>query len=100
MSKLTCNKCGIQTVELVHRTGTPGEYCANCAPTFTRHDTSGDEVSGVVIGEIVTRFEFWKSDGSRMIFRTSCENQEQAVGAFMAALPAEFANGATLRIYD
>ena len=102
MNAHQCPICGAHVAELVHYKGTPGDYCHGCAPAFKPKpvDPFAEEVNGIVVGEILTRFEFWTTDNTKLIARYSCENQDEAIQKFKEERPDRFAAGATLRIYD
>lgn len=100
--KLICHKCGLETIQLYHVQGYPGEYCNACKPPDNRRTRSvWDEfVNGTVIGQITTRFEFWTADNRSFISAIDEGDEESAKEWFKTQYPAEYKQGVRMRIFE
>lgn len=70
-----------------------------------------DDVNGVVIGPVLTRYEFWIKETreeyqtkrgipERLLAKAHFENDEEAVAWLKSSFPAEFKQGVEMRVFD
>ena len=101
MKTRTCPKCGRQALELYHVRGHPGEYCAECQPAPAPYrDPFVEDVNGIVIGDVLTRYEFWSTDNRTRIAQCSAKTDAEAEQWFRSEYPQHYANGVLMRVYE
>ena len=57
-----------------------------------------EEVTGQIVGDITTPYEFWNADGR--IDRGHFANDAEAVAWFQERHPVEFAAGVEMRVFE
>lgn len=100
--KLTCTRCGRKTASLYHVKGDDGRYCSSCKPPSPPPQRSQfeEDVRGVIVGDMLTNYQFWTTDNQNCIARTSQEDAASATAWFHANYPEAWAAGALMRIYE
>lgn len=101
MKTLTCSKCNRETTTLHHVHGHPGEYCIQCKPVAEpQFDPFVESVNGIVIGPMLSRYEFWTNDNQDRIALCWKETDAKAEQWFHETYPNEYDAGANMRCYD
>lgn len=101
MMTRTCPKCQRPALELHHVRGYPGEYCVECKPAAAPYrDPFVEVVNGIVIGDILTRYEFWSTDNRTRLAQCEAATDAEAEQWFRSTHPEHYANGAIMRCYE